>query len=206
MAAVVSWSATTTRMSGRSAAVTRWALASFGTVGGRRRLGLTRSPTSSDGVFEIRWRVYSCCGLASISAVSPYSTMLPSASTATFCAIDRTSGRLCVTKTIDRPSSRCRLAEQLDDRRLHADVERRGDLVADQDRRLGDQRAGDRDPLPLATRALVGVAPGVARRQRHLLEHLADPRLGRPCPTRCRRRSSGCPTVSPMVLRGFSEP
>ena len=35
--------------------------------------------------------------------------MLPSASTATFCAIERTSGRLCVTKTIDRPSSRCRL-------------------------------------------------------------------------------------------------
>ena len=33
--------------------------------------------------------------------------MLPSASTATFCAIDRTSGRLWVTNTIDSPRSRC---------------------------------------------------------------------------------------------------
>src|SRR5205814_9669752 len=56
--------------------------------------------------------------------------------------------------------------------------EGRGDLVADQDRRLRDQRAGDGDALALATRALVGVAPRVAGRQGDLLAHLADHGLG----------------------------
>src|SRR5690606_9949535 len=38
--------------------------------------------------------------------------------------------------------------QQLDDRALHGHVQRRGDLVADQEVRLGGQRSGDRHPLP----------------------------------------------------------
>ena len=40
--------------------------------------------------------------------------------------------------------------EQLDDRGLDGDVERRRDLVADQKRRLAHERARDGDPLPLS--------------------------------------------------------
>ena len=57
------------------------------------------------------------------------------------------------------------LGEHVDDRRLHRDVERGGDLVADEQLRLGDQRAGDRDALALAARQLVRVAVE-ARRSR----------------------------------------
>ena len=49
-----------------------------------------------------------------------------------------------------------RSAQQVDDRGLHRDVERGGDLVADEQRRLGGERAGDRDPLALAARQLIG--------------------------------------------------
>ena len=46
------------------------------------------------------------------------------------------------------------LDEQVEDRRLHRDVERRGRLVADDDPRLAGERARDRDPLLEAAREL----------------------------------------------------
>ena len=63
--------------------------------------------------------------------------------------------------------------EQLHDDRLHRDVQRRGDLVADQHVRLGDQGAGDRDPLPLAAGQLIrdsgtGSCPPSATSSQHL--------------------------------------
>src|SRR5262249_41577756 len=39
--------------------------------------------------------------------------------------------------------------EQVDDRGLHGDIKGRGDLVADQDLRPADERAGDRNALAL---------------------------------------------------------
>jgi hypothetical protein len=49
------------------------------------------------------------------------------------------------------------LREQVDDRRLHRDVEGRGHFVAHEQRGLGRERAGDRDALPLAAAQLVRV-------------------------------------------------
>ena len=53
-------------------------------------------------------------------------------------------------KSSARPSSARRRAEQLEHGGLHRDVERGGDLVADEQRRLGRERARDRDALALA--------------------------------------------------------
>ena len=117
-------------------------------------------------------------GDCSTCSTGPSSTIRPALMTATRWAIERTSGRLCVTNSIASPSSRCSSAEQLHDGRLHAHVERRGDLVADQDGRADDQGARDGDALALAARELVGVAVDVARGQRDAVEHLLDPLVG----------------------------
>src|SRR6266550_329572 len=71
-------------------------------------------------------------------------------------------------------------AEQLHDRGLDADVQRRGHLVADQYEGVADQGPGDRHPLPLPAGELIGVAAGVRRGQRYPLEHLPDPAVGLP--------------------------
>ena len=57
-------------------------------------------------------------------------------------------------KTIVSPSG-LHLLEQVEDLRLHGDVQRRHRLVADQQLRVEDQGAGDGDPLALPTRELV---------------------------------------------------
>ena len=49
--------------------------------------------------------------------------------------------------------------EQVEDLRLHRDVEGRHRLVADDELRLGDHRPGDGDALALATGELVGPRP-----------------------------------------------
>src|SRR5712692_868918 len=64
--------------------------------------------------------------------------------------------------------------EELEHRRLDRDVERRGDLVADQEGRLRRQRPRDRDPLPLAARELGRKPRGESPRQPHPLQELAD--------------------------------
>ena len=53
---------------------------------------------------------------------------------------------------------RLKAAQHLDDHRLYRHVQRRGDLVADQQHGVDHERSGDRDPLALAARELVGEA------------------------------------------------
>ena len=48
--------------------------------------------------------------------------------------------------------------QQFHDDGLHGHVEGGGHFVADQQFRLDDEGAGDRDPLPFSARQLVGVA------------------------------------------------
>mgnify|MGYP003694014791 CR=1 FL=1 len=52
---------------------------------------------------------------------------------------------------------RLELDEQVEDRRLHGDVERRGRLVADDELRVSRERARDRDPLLEAAGELHGL-------------------------------------------------
>ncbi len=68
------------------------------------------------------------------------------------------------------------LGEQLENARLHGDVERRGDLVADEKLRLGGERAGDRDSLFLAAAELPRHAVHDGCREVNLLEELSDAR------------------------------
>ncbi len=63
---------------------------------------------------------------------------------------------------------------QVQDLRLHRDVERRGRLVAHQELRMARQRAGDRDALALAAGEFVRILASVGRRQPHLAQALAD--------------------------------
>ena len=65
--------------------------------------------------------------------------------------------------------------EQLHDDRLHRDVQRRGDLVANEHVRLGGQGPRDGDPLPLAAGQLIGVAGQETAAQGHVAEHLGHP-------------------------------
>ena len=85
-----------------------------------------------------------------------------------------TTPRSWVISTIDMPSSRCRSLHELEDLRLHGDVERRGRLVGDQEIGLAQQRHRDHHALAHAARKLVRIlshAPlGVGNA--HQLEHL----------------------------------
>ena len=74
-----------------------------------------------------------------------------------------------------RPSSRRSAGQQLEHGGLDGDVERAGDLVADQHVGPRGQRAGDRDALALAAGELAGEARSARRAgQAHALQQLAD--------------------------------
>ena len=81
--------------------------------------------------------------------------------------------------------------EQVQDLRLHRDVERRDGLVADDQLRIDGERAGDADALALAAGELVREAVVVLRVEADDLEQLLDAALdlGRRC--RCLCTSSG---------------
>ncbi len=103
-----------------------------------------------------------------------------------------------------KPISRLQLAQQVEDPRLHRDVERRHRLVGDQHARLHAQRPRQPDPLALAARELVRVAVAQLAAQPDLLEQLGDPRVElAPEASPCSR--SGSAAMSPTVMRGFSD-
>ena len=66
--------------------------------------------------------------------------------------------------------------QEVDDLRLHGDVERRDGLVADDERRLERDRARDADALALAAAELVRIFRRVRGIEPDHLEELADPR------------------------------
>ena len=94
------------------------------------------------------------------------------------------------------------ILQQVEDLRLHRDVERRDRLVADDQLRLERERARDADPLALAAGELVRVAVVVLR---------AQPDAGEQLRTRLftsfsvRWIANGSPMIWPTLLRGFSD-
>ncbi len=64
--------------------------------------------------------------------------------------------------------------EQVHDLRLDRDVERRHRLVAEDQRRLQGQRAGDADALALSAREFMRIAVGHIGQQAHHVEQLGD--------------------------------
>ena len=85
------------------------------------------------------------------SSCVPCSTMRPCSSTTIRPARWIVESRCAITIAV-RPASRRRRARL--DPRLGVQVDARGRLVEDQDARVGDQRARERDELPLAGREL----------------------------------------------------
>ena len=100
-------------------------------------------------------------------------------------------------KRHEKPRSLLEVAQQVEDRRLHRDVERRDRLVRDEHARPEDQRAREADALALAARQLVRVAMPQLAAQADRVEHLGDARVER-APRASRWSRSGSPTMSPQ--------
>ena len=75
-----------------------------------------------------------------------------------------------------RPSSRCSPRNEVEDLRLHRHVERRGRLVAHEERRAAGERARDRHPLALAAGELVRKLRRIRRREPDLPQQLVHAR------------------------------
>ena len=131
--------------------------------------------------------------------------MRPSCMTTTRWAIDRTSGRLCVTNRMLSPRSSLQFAQQRDDRRPAPTRRARSSprrTAAPSARRSARARS-----RPAAARRRTA-RPDTSRRtarQRHPLEHPGDPRAARRGAARRAAPAGGRPTA-PTVRRGFSEP
>ena len=97
------------------------------------------------------------------------------------------------------------LGEHVDDRGLHGDVEGGRDLVADEQLRLGDQRAGDRHALALSARQLVWVALEARGRELHALERCAHATARPSEPPVEKKWRRGCSMICAIVFRGLSE-
>ena len=98
----------------------------------------------------------------------PVSTILPRYITATRCADVLDDAEIVRDEEVGQAELALQVAEQVEDLRLHRDVERRDRLVADDDLGLERERAGDADALALAAGELVRkvVAPGRAAARR----------------------------------------
>ena len=164
--------------------------------GTRPRRGLRAGPACRGGA-----------GAAKSASVGPISTMRPRYITAMRWEMWRTTARSCAMKRYGQAELVLQLQQQVDDLRLHRDVEGRDRLVGDDALGLDRERPGDADALPLAARELVRVArcrrrpaaargPAARRRGRRLLGAAAQPVDAERLAERCRRR----------VMRGLSEP
>ncbi|MNL77344.1 hypothetical protein D3C87_2034970 [compost metagenome] len=75
---------------------------------------------------------------------------------------------------IGEPHLVLQFAHQVEDLRLHRDVERRGRLVADEELRLAGKSAGNRDALALAAGKLVRKLRAIRRRKADDAQQFAD--------------------------------
>ena len=71
------------------------------------------------------------------------------------------------------------LLEQRQDIGLNRNIEARQDFIAEEERRFGDKRTGDRDALALASRKLIGIAAGIARGEADIFKGVGNPLLHR---------------------------
>ena len=118
--------------------------------------------------------MYGWAGARYSSSLGATSQSLPRYITATRSLMFFTTARSWAMKISVRPCC-LEVLEQVEDLRLDADVERRHRLVADDQARVEDERAGDRDALALAAGELVGLALGRPRRvDADLLQRLVD--------------------------------
>ena len=101
------------------------------------------------------WRVYGCVALLKMSAVVPLSTTSPAYMMTPLSQVSAMTERSWLMRMKERSSSLRRRVDELEDLRLHHDVERRGRLVADDQLGVAGQRHGDHGALAHAARELV---------------------------------------------------
>ncbi|MCG3773866.1 MAG: hypothetical protein JW395_0682 [Nitrospira sp.] len=86
-------------------------------------------------------------------------------------------GQVMGDKQVGQLESLLKLFEQVDDLRLNRNVQRGDGLVADNEGRVGRQRSGNADALPLAAGELMRVAAGKVGMQPHDGKQLINPVL-----------------------------
>ena len=113
-------------------------------------------------------------------------------------------GEVVGDEQIGEPELVLQVHQQVDDLRLDRHVERRHRLVADDQFGIERQRAGDADALALAAGEFVRIGVHGLGPQPDALEQSGDAlaALGRRADL---WTISGSPTISPTVMRGFSE-
>ena len=121
---------------------------------------IARSGTASSSM-----RVYGCCGAANSSRVGASSTMRPEVHDADAIGDVMHHREVVRDEEIGEAELALQVAHQVQHLRLHRHVERGRRLVADEERRVGRQRARDRDALPLAAGELVRIFARRRRRQ-----------------------------------------
>jgi hypothetical protein len=75
---------------------------------------------------------------------------------------------------VAEPEALLQVRQEVEDAGLHGDVEGRDGFVADDDLRLGGERAGDGDALPLPAREFQGAAAGPVGGQADEVEQFED--------------------------------
>src|SRR3546814_12004214 len=108
-----------------------------------------------------------------------------------YTTLFRSYGEIVADEKVSEAQLALEPLHQVQDLRLHRDVERRGRLVAHQELRVAGQSAGDGDALALPAGELVRALRSVRRRPPHLLKQLADARGYGRAPCRERGGPSG---------------
>ena len=111
-------------------------------------------------------------------------------------------GQVMADEEVGEAEAALKLAHQVQDLRLHRDIQRAGGFVADQEVRLGGQRAGDRDALALAAAELVGVFQAVSGGQADLGEEGGDALGDGRRRAACRRRAEVRPRCPARASAG----
>ena len=126
--------------------------------------------------------VYGWIGFVYSSSAGETSISLPRYITAIRSDTWRTTRQVVGHEQVGEPELVLEVVEQVDDLRLHRDVERGHRLVEHDQARLERQRASDADALALAAGELVRVAVDVLGVEPHALEQLAHAVARRSCP------------------------
>ena len=84
-------------------------------------------------------------------------------------------GQVVADDDVGQAEFRAQVQQQVEDLRLHRNIQRRGRLIADHHVRAHDQRTGDGDPLTLPSGKLAGVAGRQTTRKPHQFHHLLNP-------------------------------
>ena len=146
-------------------------------------------------------------GEANSASTGARSTISPAYITATSSQISATTPRSCVIRMMARVARGLQLAHQLEDLRLHGDVERGGRLVGDQQRRIAGQRHRDHHALAHAAGELVRIFVDalLGRGDVHAAQQLDGARRARLRREPPRWRKIVSMIWSPMVKLGLSE-